>query len=234
MTSASLNRLIDVTNLRHRYQTTDVINIDRWSLSRGQHTLILGASGSGKTTLLSILTGLLKPTAGQISLFNTTVNTKTNREIEQLRAQNIGLIFQDNHLISSLTVDQNIQISSHIARQKHIEKHKDKHPDDWHDYLLNQLNLAHVRHKKPQALSRGEAQRAAIICALIARPKLVIADEPTSALDDDHAEKTLNVLQDLTTEAQATLLIATHDSRLKHAFHHHLTLSPQIHKGALK
>ncbi len=208
--------LLLVTDLSHKYGSKQVLSINRWALIPHEHQLLLGPSGSGKTTLLGILSGLLRPTKGAVTAINTALTDLSISDLSSFRARNFGFVFQDHHLVSSLTVSQNLTLSRHLADL----------PEDpeWSDYLLNHLGLREYKNTKPDRLSHGEAQRAAIARAAITRPPLLLADEPTSSLDDDNAILVMELLKTLSEEAGSTMLVASHDSRVKPFFSKSLIL----------
>lgn len=213
---ASGGPLLEVTGLRHRYGDRLVLSLDDWVLRRGENQLLLGPSGSGKTTLLSVLTGLLTPTEGEVRLDGQRLSELTARERDERRAATFGLVFQDHHLISSLALEDNLAFARYVAGQ-------DSDPA-WTNMLLDQLGLADKRQAKPATLSRGEAQRAALARAAIARPPILIADEPSSALDDANTDRILTLMTDLCAHWDATLLVASHDQRLITHFDNRLHL----------
>lgn len=202
--------LLEIKELQHSYGAHDVLQLDHWRLNEGENQLLLGPSGSGKTTFLSILSGLLQPSSGQIWVQGRQISGMKPRELDKLRASTFGLVFQDHHLVSSLTLEENLDFAQYFARKKA--------DPDWAPHLLSRLGLSDKKHSKPASLSRGEAQRAALARAAICRPPIMIADEPTSALDDRNCERVAELLQDLCQEWGATLLVASHDARIKRFF----------------
>ncbi len=179
-------------------------------LKRGEQGLLLGQSGSGKTTLLHLLGGLLSPKSGDILINNQNLSILRGSELDHFRGKNIGIIFQTAHFIRSLTVEENLIIAQQLAGNK-IDKSLIFN-------FLEKLNLSHKLKSKPHELSIGEAQRANIARALINAPSVILADEPTSALDDKNTEEVINLLEQQAAAVNATLLIVTHDSRLKKYF----------------
>ena len=137
--------------------------------------LILGPSGSGKTTLLCLLAALQKPTSGIIKYDDIDINQLKPFEMDKFRGQNLGIIFQNYHLINSLNVYQNIAIASKITPKKVDHNQIIDH--------LEQLGLKDKAKQKTSTLSIGQAQRLAVIRSLINNPKWILCDEPTSALD---------------------------------------------------
>lgn len=171
---------------------------------------MLGQSGSGKTTLLHLIGGLLSPVRGSIKLGDTAMETLRGKALDHFRGRNIGIIFQKSHFIRSLSVEENLILAQNLAGN----------PTDKARIhtLIGRLGLAHKLHAKPDELSIGEQQRVAIARALTNQPMLILADEPTSALDDDNAREVADLLEEQATNAGATLLIVTHDNRLKTRF----------------
>lgn len=209
--------LLQVTGLRHAYGGKQALSLDSWQLMPAQHQLLLGPSGSGKTTLLGILSGLLSPTDGMISALGKPFDQMSLSDLSDFRARNFGFVFQDHHLVSSLTVEENLRLAQHLAGLAE--------DSDWENQLFDRLGLSNLRKSKPASLSHGEAQRAAIARAAVTRPKLLLADEPTSALDDENTHKVMELLKALSDEAGSTMLVASHDSRLKPFFEQTLALS---------
>ena len=182
-----------------------------------QTLLITGTSGKGKTTLLHLLGGLLRPNSGTISIQETNIASLSEKELDQFRGKNIGLILQQSHFIASLNVLENVVLASWLATgKKAIEKAKS---------LLKELDLEDQIYKLPSTLSIGQQQRVSIARALINEPKLLLADEPTSSLDDENALKVADLLAHLSQEYQASLIIVTHDYRLKSKFSNQLNLN---------
>jgi putative ABC transport system ATP-binding protein len=174
------------------------------SLAPGEQALLLGPSGCGKTSLLNIAAGLLTPDSGEVWLAGERMPASPSAR-DSLRRRTTAIVFQTLRLISALSLRDNLLLAARLVGQ----------PADGIDRLLAQLNLSHRADARPRALSQGEAQRAAIARALVARPALLLADEPTSALDDDNADRVAGLLTGLAAEQGTALLVATHDSRLK-------------------
>lgn len=172
--------------------------------------LLLGPSGSGKSTLINILTGLVTPTAGEVRLDDEPFSNLGSAARDAVRKRLIGLVFQTLRLVPALTVRENLALAQHIALGRSDPAELDR--------LIQRVGLAHRANAKPRLLSQGEGQRAAIARALCTRPALVVADEPTSALDDAHAQGVIDLMLSTAEETGATLLIATHDGRIKSRF----------------
>ena len=180
------------------------------AVEKGGHLLVLGKSGVGKTTLLHLLAGFLSPDDGAITLNDTPFHEMTGYDRDQFRARNVGMIFQVPHFVSSLNVTQNILWAQKLAKQKPNSKKVQG--------LLARLDLKHRAKANISRLSQGELQRASIIRGVINDPAVVLADEPTSSLDDENCERVIRLLEELTQSVGASLIVVTHDQRLKDFF----------------
>ncbi len=199
--------MIKIANLSFSYTQNLVISFPSFSLSKEEHCLLLGESGSGKTTLLHLMGGLLRGYSGNIQLDNTELSSMTEVEFDKFRGRNIGFIFQKNHLISALTVKNNLRIAPYLAGIPADAIHVQK--------VLIDLAIAEKSKSLVTEISQGQAQRVAIARAVINRPPIILADEPTSALDDKNCERVIALLLAVAERNRATLIIATHDQRLK-------------------
>ncbi len=205
-----IDYMISISSVSHQYGNSPALQFADWQVNDAEQWLLLGQSGSGKTTLLHILTGLLKPSGGKVHINNTDLYQLTSKKLDAFRGQHIGIIFQKPHLIKSLSIAENLMLAQRFAglrtNQKRIEE------------VLTSLDMAHKRNAYPQELSQGQLQRVTIARAVINKPTLLIADEPTSSLDDKNAEAVLALLKQQSELNQATLVVATHDKRVKDAF----------------
>ncbi len=178
--------------------------------------LILGQSGSGKTTLLHLLALLLQPHSGEIRLDGQDLHNLSARQAGRVRAQQIGIIYQRAHFVSSLNVLDNILLANYLAN-----KDQDKNKAT---QLAEQLGVAEHLFKKPSQLSQGEQQRVSIARSLMNDPALILADEPTASLDDDNCHKVVALLREQSQSIGASLIVVTHDQRLKESFGEWVTL----------
>jgi putative ABC transport system ATP-binding protein len=179
--------------------------------------LITGNSGKGKTTLLHLLAGILRPDKGEILIDKIDISKYSEKKLDQFRGKNIGLILQQSHFIASLTVLENVVLASWLASGKKATEKAVQ--------LLTELDLESQIHKLPSQLSIGQQQRVSIARALINEPKLLLADEPTSSLDDENAMKVADLLHKLAKDYKASLVIVTHDQRLKNKFPNQIHLN---------
>ncbi len=205
---------------------TSVIALDRLDIACGQHTLLLGPSGCGKTTLLNILACLARPITGDVTIDSVRVDLLSEAKRDHFRGQKIGLVMQRLHLIAALTVSDNLLLAQRLAgaAKDHAAHSSDRtnstNSTNSINVMLEKLGIAHKAKSYPRELSQGEAQRVAIARAVLNKPLLVLADEPTSALDDHHAEAAISLLFEQAEEHGATLIVATHDARIKSRFTH--------------
>lgn len=174
----------------------------------GKLTLLMGPSGSGKSTLLSIISGLLKPDEGNISIGGTDLWALPERKIEKFRLENFGFIFQGFNLFASLSAVEQILILLKYTGCN--EKDAFIIAND----VLNEVGLAKVKHLRPIQLSGGEKQRVAIARAFAKKPAFLFADEPTSALDKENGQIVISLLHRAAKIHGATIFAVSHDPRL--------------------
>src|SRR6185369_3956283 len=208
--------MLEINNLKVGHDGAIVMELPHLSLSSGEHCLILGSSGSGKTTILSTIAGLLAPIGGEIVLDGHSYNDLHGSAMDEFRGRHIGIIYQTLHMVSALTVLENLLLAQYAAG---VPQDKGKAVA-----LLEQLGIADKRDDKPETLSQGQQQRVAIARAAINGPKIIVGDEPTSALDDSSCETVMELLLRLAASSNASLVIATHDQRIKRHFHKQITI----------
>jgi ABC-type lipoprotein export system ATPase subunit len=200
--------MIQLSQLTFQYTSqSDVLTFPDWEVAQGDHALILGSSGSGKTTLLHLLAGLLSPRNGQILVGDKNLADLQGSALDKYRGQNIGLVFQQPHLISALSLEQNLLLAQYMAGLPQDHQRVNE--------VIETLGLSHRKKALIHTLSQGEAQRASIARAVLNNPLVILADEPTSSLDDENCERVLNTLKQQANTYRATLVIATHDQRVK-------------------
>jgi putative ABC transport system ATP-binding protein len=199
--------MIKIRALSYSYQTEKKIQFSDLTIRTGEQFLLLGESGSGKTTLLHLLGGLLKSQQGRIEVNGTDITKLSEAALDRFRGQHYGFIFQRNHLISALSVEKNLLMAPFLAGLKQDHERVAE--------VLNQLGIGEKRHSAIRELSLGQAQRVAIARAILNKPSVILADEPTSALDDKNCDRVSDLLLSVAELNRATLIIATHDQRLK-------------------
>lgn len=172
-----------------------------FSVDSGEWVSIMGPSGSGKTTLLNLLAGLDQPTSGSLEINGRDLASFNERELTEFRSSNVGLVFQQFHLIPYLTAVENLMVAQYyhsMADEKEAAE------------ALRRVGLGERLTHLPSQLSGGEQQRVCIARALINKPPVILADEPTGNLDEQNEEIVLGLLQDLHEEGH-TLVVVTHD-----------------------
>ena len=170
-------------------------------------TVIMGPSGAGKSTLLYSLSGIDRINGGHVLYRGREISSLSEKQMARLRAEEFGFVFQQTHLVSSLTLLENVLVAGYVGRKDSAEKVRERAKN-----LLQQMDVEEAKDRLPAQVSGGEAQRAAIARAMIGRPGLLFADEPTGALNQANTREVLGLLTDLNREGQSILMV-THDLR---------------------
>lgn len=173
--------------------------------AEGEFVALVGVSGSGKTTLLNVLAGLERPSAGDLRVLDRDLGAMSDSELTEWRSENIGLVFQEPHLLPGLTALENV-VLARLPWSDTADLTKRS------ELMLDSLGLSHRLHTVPALLSAGEQQRVSIARALIGQPRLLFADEPSAKLDLSATQELLDSFEQLRQRAHLTLLIATHDT----------------------
>ena len=195
-----------VKNLDFVIANNTILSELNFSLDNGSHLIISGPSGSGKSTLINLMSGLYRPTSGHVSFKNNDYSKLTDKDIDEMRAKNFGLIFQRLHLIKHLTVEQNILLGFNKIKLPNIEK------------LIEDIGLTAKKKQLAKDLSFGESQRVAIARGVVNNPKIIFADEPTSSLDDENTKRVLKLISAQANKNKSSIVISTHDERVKKFF----------------
>ena len=178
-------------------------------LQPGEIVLVMGPSGSGKTTFLSMLGGLLRVSRGDIWIDGTNIAALGERELPAFRARTFGFIFQDFNLVAALSAHENVEVALNIAGERGSKARERARS------LLESMGLADRLDFPVEKLSGGEKQRVAIARAIANQPVLILADEPTANLDSHHGAETMRLLRELAKEEKTTVVIVSHDERLR-------------------
>lgn len=189
-----------------------VLDIEEFKVEEGAQVCLVGGSGSGKTTLLNVLAGITPPTKGKVFYGKKELSALSEPERDRFRAAHVGYVFQSFNLLQGLTALENVAIAGTFAGQSTGDSRERAIG------LLERLGLGHRLMALPGTMSVGEQQRVGIARALVNRPKVVLADEPTAALDDQRAEEVLDLLVEIVREEDSTLVLVTHDARVKARF----------------
>jgi len=178
------------------------------SIDSGEFVAVIGKSGSGKSTLVNMLTGIDRPTAGQVLVGDTAVHTLSEGKLAQWRGRTVGVIFQFFQLLPTLTVVENVMLPMDFCHMYTMRERRERAM-----HLLEQVDVAEHAHKLPSAVSGGQQQRVAIARALANDPPILAADEPTGNLDSKTAESVFRLFEDMVDRGK-TILMVTHDRDL--------------------
>lgn len=198
--------ILQIKNLEYEVDNQKIIKGNTFNINHKEHQLILGNSGSGKTTLLNLMSGLLKPSSGEILFEGVKYSSLNEKDLDSLRAENFGFIFQKLNLIEYLSIKQNLALVKDKLNSYDVDK------------MISELGLSGKNNQEVKNLSFGEAQRLAIARAVINNPKVIFADEPTSALDDSNTEIVMKMIFEHVNKNNSTLVVCTHDDRVKSFF----------------
>jgi len=202
-----MTNLIELKNIVKNYNTkkkTKVLNKINFSFKAGKVYSLMGPSGSGKSTLLNLLSLIDTPNSGTLKISNHVINHKLQTDNDKLRANKIGIIYQDNNLLSDFTTIENIYLS-----RLSIDENKNKALED-SKKLIRKLGLTNRENHLASELSGGEMQRVAIARALINSPEIILADEPTGSLDMKNARDVFKILLKLKNKNRL-IIFATHN-----------------------
>jgi len=215
--TATNHPMIDLRDVHKYYKTAvgDFHALDNVDLqiNAGEFVSIIGKSGSGKSTLLNMITGIDRPTKGEVYVNDTAVHEMNENRMARWRGKNLGIVFQFFQLLPTISVIENIMLPMDFCRTYPMRERGKRALE-----LLEMVELAEHAYKLPTALSGGQQQRVAIARALANDPPIVIADEPTGNLDSKTAESVFTLFNDLTAKGK-TIIIVTHDSGLAKRTH---------------
>src|ERR1041384_3258597 len=204
--------LIEIKNLHKVYQTPagdfTAVNGITLEVQRGEFVAIIGKSGSGKSTFINMITGIDRPTSGEILINGAAVHSFSETQMAAWRGRNLGIVFQFFQLFPTLTILENVILPMELNNLYSKSERKERAMR-----LLEKVEMTAQAHKFPSAISGGQQQRVAIARALANDPPLLVADEPTGNLDSKTAEKIFSLFENLVM-AGTTILMVTHDSDL--------------------
>lgn len=198
---------IQVKNSFKRYQVgeTEIIaNHDvNFDIEKGEFVIILGTSGAGKSTVLNILGGMDTNDEGEVWIDGVNISNFDETQLTYYRRDNVGFVFQFYNLVPNLTAKENVELAAEIVK------------DAWDaEEALKAVGLGHRLHNFPAQLSGGEQQRVSIARAIAKKPKILLCDEPTGALDYQTGKQVLKILQEMSRDYGATVIIVTHNTAL--------------------
>ncbi len=201
------NLAVVATNLRKSYgqneSKIEVLKGINLEIQKGERLALVGKSGSGKSTLLSLLAGLDQPDSGEILMGGKVISSMSDKELTYFRASNMGIVFQQFHLVSTLSAFENVLLPLELLKRPDSHQRATE--------LLASVGLSHRSHHLPSQLSGGEGQRVAIARALAIGPAILFADEPSGNLDEETGVKVMDLLFKMVDETKTTLVLVTHD-----------------------
>ena len=194
--------MIELKGVRKFYGANEVLKGIDLRIEEQDYLVILGASGSGKSTMLNILSGLEKPDQGEVLYDGENIASLSESQLTKFRKNQVAFIFQQYYLLQELTVEQNVKMGAHLAKNQ--------------DYLpiIEAMGLKEKLHQYPSELSGGEQQRVAIARALAKKPKVLFLDEPTGALDEETGRQILSYIAQMKKELGFTLVMVTHNEHI--------------------
>ena len=206
--SESMVQVRNVTKVYERgKQKVEVLHGLTLDIPKGDFVALMGPSGSGKTTLLNLIGGLDQPTAGEILVAGSRIDTLSSGKLAQWRAHNVGFVFQFYNLMPVLSAEGNVELPLLLTKLSSAQRKKNV------AVALEIVGLADRARHKPKELSGGQEQRVAIARALVSDPQLLVCDEPTGDLDRKTADEILGLLQVLNREHGKTIVMVTHDPK---------------------
>ena len=198
--------MISLRGLRFAYARGPTLTFADVDVPQGGVLLVQGASGSGKSTLLALLAGLLSPAAGRVCVADTDIAALPSSRRDAWRGRSLGFMPQRLHLSENLNVAGNLALPFVCAGASVDTASVND--------VVSRLHIAELTQRKPHELSLGQAQRVALARALVRKPAVIVADEPTANLDDANAHGVVSLLRELSALSRATLVLATHDTRV--------------------
>ena len=217
--------LLELRDLIKQYPSPEggksvVLDVPELSLQEGEQVALEGASGSGKTTLLHIVAGILTPDSGSVSLAGHELTKLSESEVDRVRAEHIGYVFQTFNLLQGYTALENVLLGMAFGSGQDVGRAHQ---------LLERVGIADKANHLPGQLSVGQQQRVAIARAVANRPSLLLADEPTGNLDADMAQQALTLLREACEEVGAAILLVSHDPAVLGAFNKRRSLADINH-----
>ncbi|MBN1113474.1 MAG: ABC transporter ATP-binding protein [Bacteroidales bacterium] len=204
--------MIELKNIQKVYRTKNIetLALDNINLKikKGEFVSIMGPSGCGKSTLLNIIGLIDNPSEGDLSVCYTHINGQKEKQLANFRNFNLGFIFQRFHLIQSLNVIDNVELSLMYRKMSASERRKRAIE------TLEKVGLSHRAKHFPAELSGGQCQRVAIARAIVGNPSIILADEPTGNLDSKMGDEIMQILHNLNKENNTTIVMVTHDEKL--------------------
>ena len=198
-------KVLSITDLKKSYGPVEILHGVNLEVQSGERVALMGRSGSGKSTLLNCISGIEPFDGGEIMVADKLLAGLSHQDLERLRREDIGYVFQTFHLLPTLTALENVEFPGQLIGMPADERRARANE------LLAMMDMAHRKNHRPAALSGGERQRVALARAVINRPRLILADEPTGNLDSSSGERVLDLMERISTESDISVLLVTHD-----------------------
>ena len=227
-TQANSDSLLALNEVQFHWPGRDgfTLSVDSFSLDYGEKLFLKGPSGSGKSTLLSLICGIVSPDSGSVCIDGTDIAKLGASQADRLRADKLGIIFQQFNLLPYGSMLQNVLLPLQFSSARRERASANGTPEDEAQRLLQRLGLSPDQHARGVTrLSIGQQQRVAVARAIIGSPRLIIADEPTSALDADNRDEFLKLLFEEVTRVNAGLILVSHDQSLASGFDRRMDIS---------
>lgn len=203
--------MINIKNVVMKYQDNgteiEALKIKKLKIEDGKKVAFIGSSGCGKTTLFNLISGMIVPTEGNIEVEDMNITDLTEAERDLYRANHIGYIFQEFNLFPEFTVMQNVTLPMTFSK-----RYSKKEINELAKDMLKKVGMAEKANQKVKTLSGGEKQRVAIARSIVNKPNVILADEPTGNLDYKNGVKIMQLIMDIATEENATLIVITHNN----------------------
>ncbi|MEX0687797.1 MAG: ABC transporter ATP-binding protein [Pirellulales bacterium] len=197
-------------------ERVDILDVPGFVLAAGEQAALEGSSGSGKSTLLHVISGIMRPDSGTVIVAGTDITRLSEGSRDRLRADALGLVFQQFNLLPGFTALENVLVAMSFASGRPDRARGTK--------LLEAVGLGHRLHHKPAELSMGQQQRVAVARALANRPKVILADEPTASVDAANQQQVVDLLTNTCREHGVALLVVTHEPEVARQFPRRLKL----------
>jgi len=195
--------LLSAKNLSHTFEY-ELFNDISLELNESESIAIIGISGSGKSTLLHILSTLLKPDEGSVSLFGEDTSAMSKKKLSKIKRDSLGLVFQSHYLFKGFSAKENLEVAAMLSNEKIDEE------------ILKRLNINEVIEQKVTELSGGQQQRVSIARVLTKQPRILFVDEPTGNLDKVTANEVMDIFFEYLQLKKAAMILVTHDEELAH------------------
>jgi putative ABC transport system ATP-binding protein len=197
--------LLSGENLEKKYLDNKVIDNINIDIYKNDFTVIMGSSGAGKSTLLYLLSGMDKPSSGNVFYDGLQINRCNEKQMANLRCKKFGFVFQQSNLVSNLTIFENIAVAGYINKSNSVKVVNEKV-----NFLLDNMHITNIKSHLPSQISGSESQRTAVARAVINDPEIIFADEPTGALNKSNTEEVMDIFTNINRAGQSILMV-THD-----------------------